>query len=91
MDVTALIRQGDPATPMFTTIVLGTNLPTPPVNIGPRSTPNYETNLAEPAISTIPTGAGGFYWVTGYGVYRNIATGCRGIPLQPRAARTQTS
>ncbi len=58
MDVTALIRQGDPATPMFTTIVLGTNLPTPPVNIGPRSTPNYETNLAEPAISTIPTPAG---------------------------------
>lgn len=58
MDVTALIRQGDPANPQFTTFVLGTNLPTPPVNIGPRSTPNYETNLAEPAISTIPTGAG---------------------------------
>ncbi len=58
MDVTARIRQGDPANPTFTTFVLGTNLPTPPVNIGPRSTPNYETNLAEPAISTIPTGAG---------------------------------
>lgn len=59
MDVTALIRQGgDPANPMFSTFVLGTNLPTPPVNIGPRSTPNYETNLAEPSISTIPTGAG---------------------------------
>jgi hypothetical protein len=58
MDVTARIRQGDPNNPTFTTFVLGTNLPTPPVNIGPRSTPNYETNLAEPSISTIPTGAG---------------------------------
>ncbi|MBC7932542.1 MAG: DUF4331 domain-containing protein [Rubrivivax sp.] len=58
VDVTALIRQGDPATPSFTTFVLGTNLPTPPVNIGPRSTPNYETNLAQPSISTIPTGVG---------------------------------
>lgn len=58
MDVTARIRQGDPASPTFATFVLGTNLATPPVNIGPRSTPNYETNLAEPSISTIPTGAG---------------------------------
>jgi hypothetical protein len=58
MDVTALIRQGDAANPTFSTFVLGTNLPTPPVNIGPRSTPNYETNLAEPSITTVPTGAG---------------------------------
>lgn len=58
MDVTALIRQGDPANPTFTTFVLGTNLPTPPVNVGVRSTPNYETNLAEASISTVPTGAG---------------------------------
>lgn len=58
MSVTARIRQGDPNTPTFTTFVLGTNLPTPPVNIGPRSTPNYETNLAEASISTIPTGFG---------------------------------
>ncbi|MEP6921674.1 MAG: DUF4331 domain-containing protein [bacterium] len=58
MDVTARIRQGDPNNPTFSTFVLGTNLPTPPVNIGPRSTPNYETNLAEPSISTIPTGVG---------------------------------
>jgi hypothetical protein len=54
MDVQARIRQGA----SFTTFSLGTNLPTPPVNIGPRSTPNYETNLAEPAITTVPTGAG---------------------------------
>lgn len=58
MTVTAQIRQGDANNPTFTTFVLGTNLPTPPVNIGPRSTPNYETNLAEPSISTISTGAG---------------------------------
>ncbi len=58
MDVTAQIRQGNPATPTFTTFNLGTSLPTPPVNIGPRSTPNYETNLAEASISTINTGAG---------------------------------
>jgi hypothetical protein len=58
MDVTARIRQGDPNNPTFSTFSLGTNLPTPPVNIGPRSTPNYETNLAEPSISNIPTGAG---------------------------------
>lgn len=58
MNVTAQIRQGDPNNPTFTTFNLGTNLPTPPVNIGPRSTPNYETALAEPSISTISTGAG---------------------------------
>jgi hypothetical protein len=58
MDVTALIRQGDPNTPTFSTFVLGTNLPTPPVNVGVRSTPNYETNLAEPSIATVATGAG---------------------------------
>ncbi len=58
MDVTALVRQGDAANPTFTTFVLGTNLPTPPVNVGVRSTPNYETNLAEPSIATVQTGAG---------------------------------
>jgi hypothetical protein len=35
--------------------VLGTNLPCPPCNIGPRSTPNY-TTLANAAIQTLPTG-----------------------------------
>lgn len=58
MDVTAQVRQGDPNNPTFTSFSLGTNLPTPPVNIGPRSTPNYETALAEPSISNIATGAG---------------------------------
>src|SRR5262249_54067225 len=35
--------------------VLGTNLTTPPDNIGPRSTPNYDT-LAAAAVHTIPGG-----------------------------------
>ncbi len=36
--------------------VLGSNLPTPPVNIGPRSTPNY-TDLANAAINTLSDGS----------------------------------
>lgn len=56
--VQALVRQGDVNNPSFVTIPLGSNLRTPPVNIGPRSTPNYETNLAEAAINTIGTGFG---------------------------------
>lgn len=30
----------------------------PPVNIGPRSTPDYETNLAQPAVTTVSTASG---------------------------------
>ena len=36
--------------------VLGTNLACPPCNIGPRSTPNYEVNLGQPAVHPIDTG-----------------------------------
>ncbi len=43
-DVNVQVRQADGTT--FQNFVLGQNLPTPPVNIGPRSTPNYETALA---------------------------------------------
>jgi hypothetical protein len=35
--------------------VLGSNLPCPPCNIGPRSTPDY-TSLAQAAVATLPTG-----------------------------------
>jgi hypothetical protein len=35
--------------------VLGSNLPTPPVNIGPRSTPNYDS-LATAAVHSLPGG-----------------------------------
>ena len=36
-------------------VVLGANVPTPPDNIGPRSTPDYET-LAAAAVTTLPNG-----------------------------------
>ena len=52
--VTAQVRQGN----SFVPFVLASDVPVPPVNIGPRSTPNYETALAEPAIRTVATGAG---------------------------------
>ena len=35
--------------------VLGTNLPSPPNNVGPRSTPNYDS-LAQAAVNTLPGG-----------------------------------
>ena len=35
---------------------LAGGLITPPANIGPRVTPNYETNLAQPAIYNLPNG-----------------------------------
>lgn len=38
----------------FSRFVLAENLRTPPNNVGPRSTPNYEANYAERAISSIP-------------------------------------
>jgi hypothetical protein len=45
--VTRVTRQG--------TTVLGRNLPTPPVNIGPRSTPNYGS-LMQAAVQQLPGG-----------------------------------
>jgi Domain of unknown function (DUF4331) len=38
------------------TTVLGDKLASPPCNIGPRSTPDYATQLAEPAVHTIKDG-----------------------------------
>ncbi|MGI0086031.1 MAG: DUF4331 domain-containing protein, partial [Nitrososphaerales archaeon] len=46
--------------------VLGTNLPCPPVNIGPRSTPNY-SNLANAAISSLSDGSRAFAGQRGEG------------------------
>jgi hypothetical protein len=50
--------QGGPAWPPGPThaTVLGTNLPCPPCNIGPNSTPNYEANLGHPAVQPLPGG-----------------------------------
>ncbi|MGH3115990.1 MAG: DUF4331 domain-containing protein, partial [Gaiellales bacterium] len=36
--------------------MLLTDVPTPPVNIGPRSTPNYEAALAAPTVTSLPGG-----------------------------------
>lgn len=58
-DVTKIMRTFD-ANGNFvsgTSQVLVTNAPVPPANIGPRSTPNYEANLATPAITNL-TGGG---------------------------------
>ncbi len=35
---------------------IGSNLPTPPANVGPRSTPNYEANLGAAAVKTLGNG-----------------------------------
>ncbi|MEP6639271.1 MAG: DUF4331 domain-containing protein [Chloroflexota bacterium] len=35
---------------------IGTNLPTPPANVGPRSTPNYEAALGSQAVKTLGNG-----------------------------------
>lgn len=81
-DVQAQVRQGS----SFSTVNLGTNLPTPPVNIGPRSTPNYETALAEPAINTIPTGAGDIKVFAGQrdeGFYVDLGSGFDLLGLRP--------
>ncbi|MDP9404820.1 MAG: DUF4331 domain-containing protein [Actinomycetota bacterium] len=41
------------------TSTMQSDLPTPPVNIGPRSTPNYEAALAAPAVQNLTTTGGG--------------------------------
>lgn len=40
--------------------VVAAGLRTPPANIGPRVTPNYETNLGQPAVYTLPNGGKAF-------------------------------
>ena len=78
------------------TKVLGVDLPCPPVNIGPRSTPNYP-NLAQAAINTLSDGssvfagqrADGFYVDLGsifdLGTLRPVES-FHLIPLPPNAA-----
>ena len=52
--VTARVRQGT----SFASFVLGQNIPAAPANVGVRSMPNYENQLAIPAITNMQTGAG---------------------------------
>jgi hypothetical protein len=51
----SVTRISDPGTNHQVTWVLGTNIPVPPVNIGPKSTPNYEA-LAHAAVTPIGQG-----------------------------------
>ncbi len=40
--------------------VLGKNIPVAPNNVGPRSTPNYDKNLAQPAVASLEDGVTSF-------------------------------
>src|SRR3989454_176488 len=51
--------------------VLGSDLPTPPVRIGPRSTPNYGT-LADAAVSSLGSGVKTFAGQRGGGFYVDL-------------------
>lgn len=70
--------------------IVAAGLRTPPANIGPRVTPNYETNLGQPAIYPLPNGGKVFagardeYFYIDLGVFdglklRTIDTGGPGI------------
>lgn len=64
------------------TQVLGSNLPTPPVNIGPRSTPNY-ANLAAAALSTLTDGSMCFAGQRGEGFYVDLGSIFDLLTLRP--------
>src|SRR5579862_4800476 len=51
--------------------VLGSNLPCPPCNIGPRSTPNYAA-LAQAAVQSLPGGIGVFAGQRADGFYVDL-------------------
>src|SRR3989441_8194322 len=56
-----------------TSTVLGSNLPTPPVNVGPRSTPDY-ISLANAAINTLGDGSTVFAGQRNEGFYVDLAS-----------------
>src|SRR5207249_10081617 len=53
--------------------VLGSDLPTPPVRIGPRSTPDYAT-LADAAVSSLGGGVKPFAGQRGEGFYVDLGS-----------------
>ena len=55
-----------------TSTVLGTNLPTPPANIGERTTPNYEAALAAPAVRSLSNGGRAFAGQRDEGFYIDV-------------------
>ena len=54
--------------------ILGTNLPCPPCNIGPLSTPNYDASLAEPAVQSVGTGVKVFAGQRAEGFYVDLGS-----------------
>jgi hypothetical protein len=54
--------------------VLGTNLPCPPCNIGPLSTPDYANSLATPAIQNVGTGVKVFAGQRAEGFYVDLGS-----------------
>ncbi|MEO5859877.1 MAG: DUF4331 domain-containing protein [Pyrinomonadaceae bacterium] len=55
MPQTYSVRRVDPTTGKNGKVI-GTDLKVPPANVGPRVTPDYEQNLGQPAIGTLPNG-----------------------------------
>ncbi len=54
--------------------LLGKNLPCPPCNIGPRSTPNYQAALAEPAVRSLKGGVDVFCGQRNEGFYVDLGS-----------------
>lgn len=55
MPQTYSVRRTDPTTGKNGKVI-GTDLKVPPANVGPKVTPDYEQNLGQPAIGTLPNG-----------------------------------
>jgi hypothetical protein len=66
--------------------VLGAGLPCPPCNIGPLSTPNYESALADPAIKTLSNGMTVFAGQRAEGFYVDLGSIFELGVLRPFAA-----
>ncbi len=54
--------------------VLGTNLPCPPCNVGPLSTPNYEAALGRPAVQSLGNGIAAFAGQRAEGFYVDLGS-----------------
>ncbi len=54
--------------------VLGTNLPCPPCNVGPLSTPNYEAALGRPAVQSLGNGIKAFAGQRAEGFYVDLGS-----------------
>ncbi|MCP9493844.1 MAG: DUF4331 domain-containing protein [Pyrinomonadaceae bacterium MAG19_C2-C3] len=71
----------------FNRFLLADNLPTPPNNVGPRSTPDYETNYAERAIRNVPfAGTSGINFFAGQrdeGFFFDLGSGFDLFGLRP--------